>query len=98
MTELHVVATIEAKPEAVDQIRDALKTLVASSRTEEGCTSYDVYESAAAPGTFVTVEVWASQADLDRHLQSPELQQTIAGVSDKLASAPAIHPLQAIAV
>lgn len=67
MTEVQVVATIEAKPESADQIRELLIALVASSREEEGCVSYNVSESASTPGTFVTVELWRSQEDLDRH-------------------------------
>ena len=98
MSDLHVVATIEAKPDGVEKIRAILTELVKSARTEQGCSAYDLYESASAPGTFVTVERWASQADLDRHLQAPELQQTIADVSDLLAAPPGIHPLLPIDV
>ena len=56
MSELHVVATIPAKPGSEDTVRALLTTLVAETRQEEGCLSYDLFESAAVPGTFVTVE------------------------------------------
>jgi quinol monooxygenase YgiN len=56
VTDLKVVATIPAKPEAADQVRAALQELVEATRAEDGCVAYDLYESGSVPGTFVTVE------------------------------------------
>ena len=72
MSDLQVVATIPAKPEAADAIREALKTLVAATQAEEGCLSYELFESASAPGTFVTVERWTDQAALDAYQNHPQ--------------------------
>ena len=66
MSDLQVVATIPAKPEAADAIREALTTLVAATRAEEGCLAYDLFESASAPGTFVTVERWTDHGGARR--------------------------------
>ncbi len=79
MSELHVVATIPVKPEAVDQVRPALTELVAATRGEEGCLAYDLFESAAAPGTFVTVERWTDQAALDAHMATPHVAAAVRG-------------------
>lgn len=93
MSELHVVATIPAKPDAVHEIRVALRALVAASREEEGCLAYDLYESAAAPGTFVTVERWTGQDALDEHLQSPHIEEALAATKGGLSGDIAVHPL-----
>lgn len=93
MSELHVVATIPAQVEAADEIRTALRALAAATQQEEGCLAYTVYESAAAPGTFVTVERWRSQADLDTHLASDHVGAAFAAADGKLAGEVAIHPL-----
>ena len=53
---LSVVAVITAKPGSEDAVREAMQGLVAPTRAEEGCLSYSLSESVAAPGTFVTVE------------------------------------------
>ena len=90
---LHVVATIPAKPEAVDGIREALTTLVAATRQEEGCLSYDLYESASAPGVFVTVEEWTDQGALDAHMQTPHIAAAFGAAEGALAGDVAIHPL-----
>ncbi|GAA1477449.1 putative quinol monooxygenase [Nocardioides aestuarii] len=93
MSELHVVATIPVKPEAVDDLRAALHDLVAATREEQGCLSYDLYESAAAPGTFVTVERWTGQDALDGHMQTPHIAAALAAAEGKLSGEIAIHPL-----
>lgn len=97
MSELNVVATIPAKPEAVDAIRAALQTLVTATRAEEGCLAYDLFESGAAPGTFVTVERWTDQAALDAHLQMPHVAEALAAADGALAGEVAIHPLVPVA-
>ena len=79
-------------------MRDALTALVAPTREEEGCLSYALYESTSAPGTFVTVESWRAQADLDGHMASAHIAATFAAAGDALAGAPAIHVLTPIDV
>lgn len=93
MSEIRVVATIPVKPGSEDVIRAALNTLVTATREEDGCVSYDLFESAAAPGTFVTIESWRSQEDLDAHLQAPHVGEAFAAAGDHLAGEVAIHPL-----
>ena len=96
MSELQVVATIPAKPEAADAIREALKTLVAATLGEEGCLSYDLFESASAPGTFVTVERWTDSAALDAHMGMPHVAAAFAAADGALSGEVAIHPLQPV--
>jgi quinol monooxygenase YgiN len=93
MSDLHVVATIPVKAEYVDDVRAALETLVIATRDEEGCLAYDLFESAVAPGTFVTVERWVDQAAMDAHMQTPHVAAAFATAGDALAGDVAIHPL-----
>lgn len=46
---VNVVAVITAKPGSEDAVRAALEALVAPTRAEAGCLSYDLSESVAAP-------------------------------------------------
>ena len=96
MSELHVVATLPAKPESVDAMREALLTLVAETRKEEGCLSYDLYESASTPGTFVTVERWTGQDALDAHMATPHIGAAIAASEGHRTGDIAIHPLNPV--
>ncbi len=95
---LPVVATITAKPGSETIVHDALRALVAPTRREDGCLSYELYRSLADPTVFVTVEQWRGQADIDAHLQSPHLAEALSVAGDHLAVPPAIHPLQPIEV
>lgn len=91
---LHVVATIPIRADAVDQAHAALADLVAATRAEEGCLAYEAYESGAAPGLFVTVEQWRSQADLDQHMSTPHVARAFEVLGPVLEGEVAIHPLQ----
>lgn len=93
MSEIHVVATIPASAGSEDGIRAALSTLVEATRQEEGCVSYDLFESASAPGTFVTLERWADQAALDAHFSTPHVAAAFAGADGHLAGDVVVHPL-----
>lgn len=95
---LAVVALIAAKPGSEDVVRGALEQLVGPTREEAGCRSYDLYESASTPGTFVTIEAWGAQSDLDGHMASPHIAATFATAGDHLASPPAIHVLKPVVV
>ena len=93
MPDLSVVAVLVAQPGREAVLRDALIALVPPTLQEEGCLAYELNESAAAPGTFLTVERWRAQADLDAHLQTPHVAQAFAAAGEALAAAPAVHPL-----
>ena len=90
---LQVVAVIVAQPGQEDVVRAALSDLVPPTRQEEGCLSYDLFESAGAPGTFVTVESWRDQAAADAHLGTPHVQAAFAAAGAVLAGPPGIHSL-----
>ena len=94
MADLPVVAVLTAKAGSEQQVQQALAALVEPTRAEPGCVSYDLHVSAADPATFITVESWRSQADLDAHMQTPHVQQALGAAGDHLAQAPAIHPLR----
>ncbi|NMN94712.1 putative quinol monooxygenase [Antrihabitans stalactiti] len=93
MTNLNVVAVIQAKPDTIEEVRAVLADLVRASRAEPGCVSYDLNESLAAPGTFVAIESWRSQEDLAEHAKSQHMRAALSAVGDRLAAAPAVHPL-----
>ena len=58
----------------------------------DGNVFYELHES----GTFITIEVWKSQEDLDGHVQTPHLQQALSEFGAHLAAPPAIHPLRPV--
>lgn len=93
MPDLEVVAVIQAKPGSEAVVQRALQDLVEPTRAEDGCISYELKVAATDPTTFVTVEKWRSQDDLDQHMQSAHIAKTFQVAGEHLASAPGIYPL-----
>jgi quinol monooxygenase YgiN len=93
MAYLPVVGVITARAGSEKEIAAALSALVEPTMAEDGCLSYQLFTSAADPATFITVETWRSQADLDAHLRTPHVRQVLSAAGDHLSQAPAIHPL-----
>jgi quinol monooxygenase YgiN len=91
-----VVAVLIAKPGSEDVVRAGLTALVDPTRAEDGCLSYELFESVAAPGTFVTIESWRELTDLDTHLATPHVAAALELAGDHLAAAPAVHPLRPV--
>ncbi|AMM20150.1 antibiotic biosynthesis monooxygenase [Frondihabitans sp. PAMC 28766] len=95
MPDLNVVAVITANPGGEEAVRDALHALVEPTRREAGCISYELFESEAKTGVFVTVELWRSHEALDQHTKSAHLQEAMTSAGSALASAD-IHPLSPV--
>jgi len=96
MAEQRVVASIPAAPGSEDVIRAALSTLADASRAHQGCLAYDLFESAAVPGTFVTVETWDSAEHLDAHLQTDDVAAAFGAADGHLAGEVVVHPLNPV--
>lgn len=72
---LPVVAIFVAKPGSEQQLEQLFLGVVDTTLREEGCISYQLNRDTANPRRFVFTEEWRSQADLDRHLAAPHLQE-----------------------
>jgi quinol monooxygenase YgiN len=89
-----VVATMTAKPESVDTVREICKRAIEAVHQEPGCELYSLHE---ADGTFVFVEQWADAEALKTHSGAPAVRTLFSEVGDHLASAPDIKMLQPVA-
>ncbi len=96
MPNVDVVAVIAAKPGSESIVEGALKALVGPSRRDQGCISYDLFVSESTPGTFVTIEKWQSQEDVDAHMASAHIAEVITVAGDHLDGFPAIHTLRSL--
>ncbi len=94
MAEVKVVATMTAKEGSEDEVRRILAELAGRSRAEPGCSAYEVFGSAAAPGTFVTLETWDDGDALDAHMRGLNLKFAASALRAHLDGAPALHPLE----
>lgn len=88
-----VVATMKAKPESVDAVRDACKQAIEAVHAEPGCDLYSLHE---ADGTFVFIEQWADADALTAHSQAPAVATLFGTVGELLDGAPDIKMLQPV--
>lgn len=93
MTDIGVVATIPIRPDKAEFARPHLADLATGTRAEAGCISYELFESGSAPGLFITIERWKSQADLEGHMATPHVADAFAVLGESLAGEVAVHPL-----
>ena len=85
-----VVATMKAKPESVDAVRNACKQAIEVVHSEPGCDLYSLHE---ADGTFVFVEQWADADALKTHSTAPAVATLFGTVDELLDGAPDIKRL-----
>lgn len=93
----HVLARITVKPEAAAQAAAILTELVAQSRQEPGCVSYELYQQTATPHVFQTVERWQDAAAADAHMGTPHVGAAIAAANALFAAPPEILAYQQLA-
>ena len=85
---MKVILRLSAKPDQVDELKRILMGLVAPTRQEAGCLSYEIFQNRADPCDFTFVEEWASDAALDAHWKAPHVQDALARGVPLLAAAP----------
>ena len=81
-----ILATVEAKPEAIHEVEAALKKMIKPTRAEAGCVRYELFRSKEKTGTFHLLETYANDEALDSHHASPHFAELVASLVDKLAS------------
>ena len=89
-----VVATLKAKPESVEAVREAGKKALAGVHEEPGCELYSLHE--AEDGTFIFVEQWADADALNTHSGAPAVATFFGTVGELLDGAPDVKVLQTV--
>ncbi len=85
-----IIATFRAKPGKENELRAALIGLLAPTRKEAGCVSYDLHSSSEDPAKFLFHENWASKAAIDAHMKSPHIQKLLPRVNELCVAFPEI--------
>lgn len=90
MKTINVVATFQARPGKEAALREALLSLVAPTRKEPGCISYDAHQSSEDPAKFLFYETWQSKEALGAHMQTPHIQKLLPRVDELCTAFPQI--------
>ncbi len=81
-----LIATAKAKAGMRETLLEQLQTLIAPTRAEDGCMQYELNEDAQNAGTFIFIEKWASQEQLDAHSASAHLKAFVEMSTESLES------------
>ena len=91
MRKIHVFADLIFKENHLEEIKPLLMKMVADTKKEDGCVSYELVEDFKNKGIFFTIEVWESQADLDKHLNSEGIKKMMETAKPFSSSEPASY-------
>jgi quinol monooxygenase YgiN len=80
MSTVSVIVRIQLSEESAPKYAEAAKAVVASTRQEAGCQWYGIATDVTDPCVVWVSEQWASQADLDAHLEDAPCGGVFAGV------------------
>jgi quinol monooxygenase YgiN len=69
---------IEAAAGQEENLAEQLRALVAPTRAEAGCLTYELHRDPQNPSKFMFYERFRSQAALDEHLASPYFKAFVA--------------------
>jgi len=89
-SEVTLVARIEAKPGFHHLVREELVKLLAPTRSEPGCTRFQLHQALDDPAIFLFYETWRSEEDFERYLVSPHFTAWCLGCEDLLARRPEV--------
>ncbi|MGA9509177.1 MAG: putative quinol monooxygenase [Candidatus Sulfotelmatobacter sp.] len=83
MSEVRVIARSVARKGKENQLRALLQGMLAPTRVEQGCKSYELYE-ADSTGRFYFDETWESQGALDKHTATPHFKHLERSIGELL--------------
>jgi len=78
------------RPERRQDLLETMRGILEPTRVERGCLSYRLYEDVEDRNTFVLIEEWATQKDLERHIRTDNQRQLLA-LMDLLSEQPELR-------
>jgi quinol monooxygenase YgiN len=68
-----VIGTVRLPPENIAIARPAMESMMAASRSEDGCLEYAYSEDLLVPGLVRVTEVWRDREALAAHFQTAHM-------------------------
>jgi len=88
---IKVVVHIIARADKIPEVQTILQGIVAPTRQEAGCLSYQLFSNDVNPVEFLFIEEWVNESAIGAHFSAPHIQQALAEISPLLAQAPDIQ-------
>jgi quinol monooxygenase YgiN len=93
-----VTDSVQARPDARDDVLRLSLEHVHRSRLEPGCLLHSVHYDVEDPNRIVFIEHWADRDALDAHFDVPASGAFVAGLRDLTAASPTIEIYEATPV
>ncbi len=74
---LKVIAQDFIKPECIEDVMPLYRELVAKTKEEPLCVSYDLFINQKDPGHFIFMEEWPDRAALDAHCDTEHFKRLV---------------------
>src|SRR5262245_41078033 len=87
---LNITASFQARPGKENALREALIALLAPTRKEPGCVSYDLHQCKTDPARLLMYETWRDQSAIEAHMATAHVQKLVPHVDELCAEAPQI--------
>jgi quinol monooxygenase YgiN len=87
---LYLTAKLKVKADKVAELKSAALAIVAASKAEEGCVSYNVHQSIEDETVFIWREAWKNKAALDEHFEKDYFKKFFEIVDEVAIAAPQI--------
>jgi quinol monooxygenase YgiN len=81
-----LMVILRAKEGQESLLEAEIRALIAPTRREEGCLTYDLHRATEIPGAFLLHEVWASREHHGAHINTPHFLRWDASKDALLAS------------
>lgn len=94
---IRVVARITAHAGKEKALEHVLTALLAPTRAEAGCISYQLLLNQDDTTDFTFIEQWRSNTAIDEHFGTTHLQQALTDAAEFMACAPDIRRYRLIA-
>lgn len=72
-----IVAKTKFKEDALDTVLPLLEEIIAKSRAEEGCITYDLHQDIEDPNVLTFIEEWKDQKAVDLHNSSEHFTRIV---------------------
>lgn len=79
---------VQCRPQKTEQVKAALKEVIAPSRALDGVVTFDIARDLADPNSFIAIEVFEDRAALDRQESQQEVANALAVLEESLAAEP----------
>jgi quinol monooxygenase YgiN len=89
-TKILVTLKMIVRPERRSDLLETMRGMLEPARVERGCLSYRLYEDVEDRNTFVLVEEWKTQEDLERHIRTDN-QRRLLALMDLLSEQPELQ-------